>query len=175
MKELKDIIIESLLDDELEDTVDKIADEHKIEKLLSDQETFLKGYQELIANFGGTKKSIPVSQVSQREHYIVFRQDTLYDKHRWSIYIIIPTGTFRFAVLKISFSKKFYNLIEGEDNCELIFRDASHRDYYNSLYSVEVLNRKSKYNNFDHRYIYKLPESYKFLIDFIKKKAKEKQ
>ena len=33
---------------------------------------------------------------------------------------------------------------------------------------------KYKYNDFDYRYIYKLPESYKFLIDFIKKKAKEK-
>ena len=68
MKKLKDIVIESLLDDALEDTVDKIADGHKIEKLLSDPETFLKGYQELIANFGGTKKSIPVSQESQRDH-----------------------------------------------------------------------------------------------------------
>lgn len=174
MKELKDIIIESLLGDELEDTVDKIADEHKIEKLLSDPETFVKGYQELIANFGGSKKSIPVSQMSSGEYYIVFRQDTLYDEHRWVIYVIIPTGLFRSVLVKIIFSKKFYNLIEGEDNCELIFRDAGYRDYYNSLSSIEILNRKSKYNNFNHRHIYKLPESYKFLIDFIKKKAKEK-
>lgn len=167
-------LYESLLDDELDDKVDKIADENRIEKSLSDPETFIKGYQELIANFGGSKKSIPVSQMSSGEYYIVFKQDTLYDEHRWGIYIIIPTGLFRSMLIKIVFLKKFYNLIEGEDNCELIFRDASHRDHYNSLSSMEILNRKSKYNNFNHRHIYKLPESYKFLIDFIKKKAKEK-
>ena len=167
-------LYESLLDDELEGTVDKIADEHRIEKLLSSSETFIKGYQELIANFGGSKKSIPISQMSSGEYYIVFKQDTLYDEHRWGIYIIIPTGLFRSMLIKIVFHKKFYNLIEGEDNCELIFMDATHRGYYNSLSSMEILNRKSKYNNFNHRHIYKLPESYKFLIDFIKKKAKEK-
>lgn len=167
-------LYESLLSDELDDKVDKIADENRIEKSLSDPETFIKGYQELIANFGGSKKSIPVSQMSSGEYYIVFKQDTLYDEHRWEIYIIVPTGLFRSMLIKIVFLKKFYNLIEGEDNCELIFRDASHRDYYNNLSSMEILNRKSKYNNFNHRHIYKLPESYKFLIDFIKKKAKEK-
>lgn len=166
-------LYESLLSDELDDTVDKIADEHRIEKLLSNPETFIKGYQELIANFGGSKKSIPVSQMSSGEYYIVFKQDTLYDEHRWVIYVIIPTGLFKSALIRVIFCKKFYNLIEGEDNYDLIFRDASHHDYYNNLSSMEILNRRSKYNNFNHRHIYKLPESYKFLIDFIKKKAKE--
>lgn len=169
-------LYESLLSDELDNTVDKLADEHKIEKLLSDPETFIKGYQELITNFGGPRKSIPVSQMKLRECYIVFMQDTLYDKHRWAIYIIVPTetGLYRNELIKVALYKKFYNLIEGEDNCELIFRDAAHYDYYNGLSSISILNKKSKYNNFDYRYIYKLPESYKFLIDFIKKKAKEK-
>ena len=169
-------LYESLLSDELDDTVDKLADEHKIEKLLSSPETFITGYQELITNFGGPRKSVPVSQMKLRERYIVFMQDTLYDRHRWAIYIIVPTetGLYRNELISVKFWKKFHKLIEGEDNYELIFRDAGHYDYYNGLSSISILNKKSKYNNFDYRYIYKLPESYKFLIDFIKKKAKEK-
>ena len=110
------------------------------------------------------------------EYYIVFMQDTLYDRRRWAIYIIVPTetGLYRNELISVKFWKKFHDLIEGEDNCELIFRDAGHYDYYNGLSSISILNKKSKYNDFDYRYIYKLPESYKFLIDFIKKKAKEK-
>ena len=176
MKKLKDIIIESLLGDELDNVVDKLADEHKIEKLLSSPETFIKGYQELITNFGGTRKSIPVSQMKLGEYYIVFMQDTLYDRSRWAIYIIVPTktGLYRNELIRVKFWKKFHDLIEGEDNCELIFKDTGHYDYYNGLSSISILNKKSKYNDFDYRYIYKLPESYKFLIDFIKKKSKEK-
>ena len=71
-------LYESLLGDELDNVVDKLADEHKIEKLLSSPETFIKGYQELITNFGGTRKSVPVSQMKLGECYIVFMQDTLY-------------------------------------------------------------------------------------------------
>ena len=169
-------LYESLLGDELDNVVDKLADEHKIEKLLSSPETFIKGYQELITNFGGTRKSIPVSQMKLRECYIVFIQDTLYDRCRWAIYIIVPTetGLYRNGLISVKFWKKFHNLIEDADNCGLIFKDATRYDYYNGLSSMWILKKKSEYNNFDYRYIYKLPESYKFLIDFIKKKAKEK-
>ena len=113
-------LYESLLDDELEGTVDKIADEHRIEKLLSSSETFIKGYQELIANFGGSKKSIPISQMSSGEYYIVFKQDTLYDEHRWGIYIIIPTGLFRSMLIKIVFHKTIYlSLYDFRQHCTL--------------------------------------------------------
>lgn len=156
MKTLRDLLKESLLDDEekILDKFDKDTEYNYWLNGLSNKNSFGGYFSKLWTEINKNSKEVKPSHVGGEKYYIAFITSWNFDIRCESIRIAIPQKQERFTYIDLRCVK--------HDNGNVIRLTCSKLN--RPLKSSDIFSRKSKSNPFLGRQIYEVPQEYMFLI-----------
>lgn len=150
MRDLKDIIIESIFD--VDNNIDKLDDIILIKQLLSKSNTFEKGSEHLQSMIGANTKPIPYSKTLYYKNYILFAKSDSTSSP--IITILIANGDKKFTV---------HALVNSSDGIVYL----SHNKQ--TKYELNKNGAKYIYHN-----IYEFPDEFMWVIEIMKSNKKFK-
>lgn len=153
---------ESLLDDDLVDKVDNTALMNKLEKGLTHIPTYIKTMEEMMDDFKKNYKQVTKkSEINLDDSYIVFMKELSpchdsEDIPYISIQIFTPAGQ-KFSLNRFIYVDGYY------------YKHINIRYDDRTYFPGTIAKRKTVVDQWEWRYVYKLPEKYEGLLDIIKK------
>ena len=150
MKDLKDIIIESIFD--VDNNIDKLDDIVLIKQLLSKSDTFEKGSDHLQSMISTNAKPIPYSKTSYYKNYILFSK--LDSTSNPIITILIANGDKKFTS---------HSLVNSRNGIVYLSHDKQIK------YELNKNGTEYIYHN-----VYEFPNEFMWVIEFMKSNKKIK-
>lgn len=163
MLDLKSYITEGIFDEEdIMDNIDNEVEINKWYKLLSNEFTYMKGFDHLWAEIGQHNKEVKATQIPSldgiffmvekyRPHPDEYRYASEYDENQWRLKIFWKHGRGNLYVCR-----QVIGFIKKDLSCRISANEGAW-DLKN------IIQRKSKTNNIYARQIYKLSDKYNWL------------
>jgi hypothetical protein len=170
MLDLKSYITEGVFDeDDIMDNIDNEVEINKWYKLLSNESTYMKGFDHLWAEIGQHNKEVKATQIPSLDgvFFMVekyrphsddeYRYTSEYDENQWRLKIFWKHGGGNLYV--------YYQVI-GYIKKDLSCRISKSEGAYGLK---NIIQRKSKTNNIYARQIYQLSDEYKWVYKLMEK------